>query len=146
MKLIILQLIFFLAITACSINGDSGFIETVYIDYSNESKVKCKVIFQSDKVKIVENHCANEKQGIYIFTSEKEMVFDWYDKSLSQWSLQEGCNDTVSCYYKINFDKSGNIKKISYSFFINLSEGFYNVKIIDGSLNIIDKKIIDHPS
>lgn len=108
----------------------------------------CANIYTGEGIAIVELHCQNKDNpdGIYIVDASSVMRFDWFDPQFNAWAWQEGCNDNASCYYEAQRDKTGKINALTYFFYINLSEGSYQLSINGDSIKIRQKTIHDSPS
>ncbi len=109
---------------------------------------KCITLYQSKQVWVLEQNCPdkNIQQGIYIADSLGTRSFAWYDAPFNNWAWNEGCNSEKDCYYKITVNSKGEATDLVYYFFINLSEGYFKIKIKNNQLIISEKKIVDHPS
>jgi len=155
MKILKILLFQLFILTACNANGIEAF-KSKEIDKA-PSTVKnlikstdknCFTLYNVKKIWILEQHCPekNTKQGIYLIDALGKRKFNWYDSAFNNWAWQEGCNSDKDCYYKITINNNGEVTELAYHFFINLSEGFYKLKIKNNKLIVSEKKIIDHPS
>ena len=108
--------------------------------------LSCSVIYRNKIIWIVENNCSDSQEGIYIVKEDKIVKYGWYDKAFNKWALTEGCRTNEDCFYNVTLNSNNNIEELSYHFFINLSEGFYKLKINNGQLIIIEKSTINQPS
>lgn len=106
---------------------------------------KCSQFYQNKEIWVIEVHCDNKsiKNGIYIIDTSGVKSYNWFDKQFNRWAWEEGCNDKTSCFYEVVINKKGNVTELKYSFYINLSEGFYKLSVKNGSLEIIEKEIVD---
>ena len=152
LKIVLLQVFILTACNAATlrahitsqISSIPDTIETIV----KSSNSKCTKLYNINNIWIVEIHCPEniEKQGIYISDTSGVRRFDWYDKSFNNWAWQEGCNTDIDCYYDVTTNHNGVVTELSYSFFINLSEGYYKLKIRNNEIIVSEKKIVDHPS
>ncbi|MET1257576.1 hypothetical protein [Aliikangiella maris] len=112
----------------------------------NTENLSCVVIYHNEKVWIIENNCSDSQEGIYTVINDKVMKYGWYDKTFNKWALTEGCKTNEDCFYNVTLNSNNKIEELSYHFFINLSEGFYKLKVNNGQLLIREKSISDQPS
>lgn len=82
----------------------------------------------------------------YIIDSSGATKFNWFDSTFNTWAWNEGCNTKDDCYYIVTVNSNGKITSFTYKFYINLSEGYYKIKIKDSKLVVTEKSITDHPS
>lgn len=150
--LIILCYMFFLVSCATS-STDSAYQKLVYKEISKSDKEyifpgveSCSSLYTNGELSILEVYCSKDSDGLYIYGKNYQTKFDWFDKEFNLWRVSEGCNSRSSCYYEVKVDESGSVQEFKYNFFINLSEGYYKIGVIGKTLNVTEKKIIDHPS
>jgi hypothetical protein len=103
----------------------------------------CSNLYTNGYFSVLEVYCANDRNGLYIYGENYQTKFDWYDIDFNMWALSEGCNEEDDCFYELLTDGNGIVKQFKYKYFINLSEGYYKVKVNDRSLKVIEKKIFD---
>lgn len=113
-----------------------------------QNSKSCSILYNSKKIWVLEQHCAGKtiNQGIFITDALGTRSFHWYDPNFNKWAWQEGCNSEKDCFYKVTTNKNGEVTELTFYFYINLSEGFYKLKIKNKKLVVTEKKIIDHPS
>jgi len=155
MKILNILLFQLFILSACNANSIDAF-KSNNINNAPESLTKqilsvgekCVTLYQSKEVSILEQHCSEKsiRQGIYIADTLGTRSFNWYDAPFNNWAWNEGCNSEKDCYYKIITNSKGEVTNLEYYFFINLSEGYFKIKIKDNQLIISEKKIVDHPS
>ncbi len=109
---------------------------------------KCSQFYHSNTTSVIEVHCDDKstKNGIYIIDTTGTKYYDWFNKHINTWAWKEGCNDKTSCFYEAVVDSNGKVTELTYTFNINLSEGFYKMTVKDNSLEVTEKKITDFPS
>ncbi len=106
----------------------------------------CSNLYTNGELSVLEVFCLNDSDGLYIFGKNHQTKFDWYDKEFNLWATSEGCNSQDSCFYELKIDSNGKVKEFKYYFWINLSEGFYKVKVLGERLEVIEHQILDQPS
>ena len=106
---------------------------------------KCSNLYTNGSFSILEVHCSNSKDGLYLFEPKYVKKFNWYNKKFNLWATVEGCADEESCFYEIKTDNNI-IIEFKYNYYINLSKGFYKIKVVDKELKIIEEQSINFPS
>ncbi len=105
----------------------------------------CSNLYTNGQFSILEIFCSKESEGIYVYEKTEIIKFKWYKPTFNLWAFREGCNKK-DCFYEIKTDKNNKITEFTYHFLINLSTGYFRVKIRDKGLQIMEEKIIDDPS
>ncbi|MDY6994788.1 MAG: hypothetical protein SVR94_19555 [Pseudomonadota bacterium] len=86
------------------------------------------------------------KKGIYLIEKDNSIhYYPWYQKQFNEWVCQEQCQD--KCYYlglRANINSA--LNGLIYFYQINLSEGYFNLKVLNEQLKIIDQNNFDYPS
>ena len=106
----------------------------------------CSNLYTNGQLSILEVFCSKESEGIYIFEKTEITKFKWYEPRFNLWATREGCNNKKHCFYEIKIDENNKIIEFIYHFSINLSSGYFRVKIKNKNLQIIEQKITDDPS
>jgi len=90
---------------------------------------------------VIEVHCNSQKKkdGIYIIEPSGIRYFNWYAPQFNSWSWTEKCVTKKGCYYRVSLDSSGVIDAIEFHYYINMSDGFYRLKVKKTNLEIIKK-------
>ncbi len=106
----------------------------------------CSNLYTNGELSVLEVFCLNDSDGLYIFGKNYRTKFDWYDKEFNLWAASENCNNQDSCFYELKVNSNGVVKEFKYSFWINLSEGFYKVKVLNKRLEVIEHQVLNQPS
>jgi len=123
-------------------------IESSDREYLFKNIETCSNLYINNKFKlsVLEVSCSNEQDGLYIYGENYQNKFDWFDRDFNLWAIQEGCNSPESCFYELKVNKSGTVEALKYHFWINLSEGVYRVDVLNKTLQVIQKQVVDQPS
>ena len=154
MKSVLVFFLIFTWITACaekpleSRNGTPLSVLKLFPTLSGNSIDKaCNLEYRHEHLRITEQYCDDGiRNGIYITDASGIRYFNWYDESLSLWIKQEGCNEPNACFYIVELNGSGVIEKIEYHFFVNLTEGHYEIDLTGRDIRVRNKTITHHPS
>lgn len=117
-------------------------------DYQSFASVKnCSILYKGGDFSVIEVHCNNQtkKDGIYIIEPSGIKYFNWYAPQFNSWSWSEKCRSKKDCYYIVNLNISGDIDTVEFYYYINMSEGFYRLKVNKSNFEILKHHNNDIP-
>lgn len=88
------------------------------------------------------------KTGIYLIENRRDLrYFPQYDAKFNEWVCNGECDSDSNCYYAgLKDRKSGCLRGLIYFYYINLSEGYYNLKLLKDRIKVLDSGKYDYPS
>ncbi len=88
------------------------------------------------------------KKGIYLIENRRDLrYFPQYDAKFNAWACGGECDSAPACHYAgLKDRKGGYLRGLIYFYYINLSEGYHNLKLLKDRIKVLDSGKHDYPS